>query len=82
MPWKHKTHYAALPFLEQNHRIGQDVAHVDLFPTSQHLAVFLLHQPSDVREEESAARVVRVRVCLTEPVVDPMVSDPMEDRVL
>ena len=82
MPWKHKTHYAAIPFLELNHRIGQDVAHVDLFPTSQHLGVFLLHQPSDVREEESAARVVRVRVCLTEPVVDPMVSDPVEDRVL
>ena len=35
-----------------------------------------------VGEEESATRVVRVRVCLTEPVVDPMVSDRMEDRVL
>jgi hypothetical protein len=44
--------------------------------------VFLLHQPSDVGEEESAGRVVRVRVCLAELVVDPMVSDPMEDRVL
>jgi len=82
MPWKHKTHHAALPFLEQNHKIGQDVAHVDLFPTPQHLGVSLLHQLSDVREEESAARVVRVRVCIAEPVVDPMVSDPVEDRVL
>ena len=82
MPWEHKTHNAALPFLELNHRIGQDVAHVDLFATSQHLGVFLLHQPSDVGEEESAARVVRVRVCVAKPVVDPMVSDPIEDRVL
>ena len=82
MPSKHKTYYAALLFLELNHRIGQDVAHVDLFPTSQHLGVFLLHQPSDVGEEESASRVVRVRVCLAELVVDPMVSDPIEDRVL
>ena len=82
MPWKHKTLYAALLFLELNHRIGQDVAHVNFFPTSHHLRMFLLHQPSDVGEEESAGRVVRVSVCLAEPVVDPMVSDPLEDRVL
>jgi hypothetical protein len=44
--------------------------------------VSLVHHPSDVGEEESAARVVRVRVCLAEPVMDPMVSDPIEDRVL
>jgi hypothetical protein len=35
-----------------------------------------------VGEEEPTAGVVRVRICLTELVVDPVVSDPVEDRVL
>ena len=41
-----------------------------------------LHQPSDVGEEEPKVGVVRVRVCLTELVVDPMVSDPVEHKIL
>jgi hypothetical protein len=53
-----------------------------LFPTSFHLRVFLHHQPSDVREEQTAARVVRVGVCLGVLVVDPVVSDPLEEWVL
>jgi hypothetical protein len=81
-PPKHKSCYVALLFLELNNRIGQDVTHVDLFPTSFHLRVFLHHQPSDVREEQSAARVVRVGICLAVLVVDPVVSDPLEEWVL
>jgi len=68
--------------VEPNQWIGQDVAVVDLPPTSQHLMMF--SSASAIRR--GGRRTPRLPLCgsacLTEFVVDPVVSDPVEHRIL
>lgn len=77
-----QTLYINVPFFELNHRVCQHVAHVNLSSPSQDVGVFLLHEPTHVREKQPALRVVWVRVCLSELVVNTVVSHPIKDRVL
>jgi hypothetical protein len=71
-----------LLLLELDHRVGQYVAHVNLPTPPQDLWVLFLHEPAHVGEEQPAMRVVWVSVCVTELVVHPVISHPVEDRVL
>lgn len=45
------TGYVIVPLFELDHRVSQHVAHVNLSSQSQDVGVFLLHEPSHVREK-------------------------------
>lgn len=64
--------------LPLDHRIGHHVAHVDLEGLGPEVRMLLHEQPSDVREEKPAGRVVRVGVRVGALVVDAVVADPLE----
>ena len=44
--------------------------------------MFLHEQPADVREEETAASVVRIRIRFTELVVYPVIPTPLVNVIL
>lgn len=58
------------------HRIGCDVAHIDFAAVLLHCRVPFNHQPTDVGEEESTSRVVRIGPRFRVSVVRPVVPYP------
>lgn len=66
-----------LPVEKSQHRIRDDVAHIDFAAVLLYGRVSFNHQPADVREEKSASRVVRVRGCFRVFVVRPVISYPV-----
>lgn len=69
-------------FLPRDHRVGQHVAHVHASALRVSDRVLVYQQPTDVREEKTAGRVVRVRVCVGVHVVDPVITNPFKYAVL
>jgi hypothetical protein len=64
--------------VKSDHGVSQYVAHVNLSSPPQDLGVLLLHEPTHMREKEPTVRIVWVRVCLAELVVDPVISHPIK----
>lgn len=61
---------------EAYHGIRGDVAHVHLFAVFLHRRMMLHHQPADVREEEAAISVMRIRASVRESVMRSVDADP------
>jgi len=59
-----------------------DVGYVDGLAPSIDLGVFALHQPTDVREEETSVCVVWVGVRLAKLVMHSVVANPIRYVVL
>lgn len=68
--------------LEPQHGVGLQVGNVQLATLGNHLRVLPAQQPADVREEETARRVVRVGVRLRVLVVHAVVPGPVHGAVL
>jgi hypothetical protein len=68
--------------LEPQDWVGCQVAHVNALAELEHFWVLLAHQPTDVSEEKTARDVVRIGVCVAVLVVNAMISNPLDDRVL
>jgi hypothetical protein len=68
--------------LEPQQPVVGEVAHVDFGSELSHVGVFFAHQPAHVGEEEATLRVVWIGVGVAELVVDAMVADPLDDRIL
>lgn len=69
-------------FLEADNWILQQVAHLDTGSPDQDVRVLLHHEPAHVTEEESPFRVMRISVCLTELVVNTMITAPLVNVIL
>ncbi len=68
--------------LEHDDLVLLDVAHVDVLEFVHRVRVLGHQQPTDVRVEEPASRVVRVGVGLGVFVVQAVVERPLVDAVL
>lgn len=68
--------------VELNHRIRENVAHVNLFSLPQHLRVLVHHQPATMREPEAPLCIVRVSNSLGVFVVHAVITNPIVDRIL
>ena len=84
--WRQKREYQhqrkVEPPLERQDRISLQVRNVDELSLTDDLRVLATHEPTAVREEEPAVRVVRVRVRLRKLVVRAVVAGPLDDVVL
>jgi len=58
-------------------RIRGDVAHVHLLAVFLDRRMMLHHQPTDMREEEAAISVMRIRASVRESVMRSMNADPL-----
>jgi len=58
-------------------RIRGDIAHVHLLAVFLDRRMMLHHQPADVREEEAAISVMRIRASVRESVMRSMNADPL-----
>lgn len=68
--------------MEGDHGVLHDVPHVDHLPILQYVRMFRLHEPSDVSEEKTSFRIVRIGVCFAELMVHPVITHPIEYRIL
>jgi hypothetical protein len=68
--------------MKGDHWVLHDVTHVDHLPIAQHVWMFRQHKPTHVGEEETSPCVVWVSVCFAEFVVHPVVTYPIEYRIL
>jgi hypothetical protein len=59
-----------------------EVAHVDFGTKLLHIGVLFAHQPAHVGEEEAALRVVWIGIGVAVLVVNAVVADPLDDRIL
>ena len=60
----------------------EEIADVDCFAAAFDFRMFLHEQPADVREEETAASVVRICIRFTEFVVYPVIPTPLVNVIL
>lgn len=76
----HQYHVVFL--LELEHRITVQVGQINTFALRLDVRMFATQQPAHVREEESTLGIVRIRLCLTELVMDTVISGPVNNSVL
>lgn len=76
------TRYEVLLFLESKNRICIQITYVQSFALFLQSGVFPTQEPSDVREEEAACRIVGISVGFTVLVMHPVISRPIDDRIL
>jgi hypothetical protein len=69
-------------FLELHRWVVLKITHVDFLSLLNHIRVFLAHQPTNMREEESATRIVGISVCVCVLVVDSMIPRPLKNWML
>lgn len=62
--------------------VSHDVTHIDFASLLNHLRMLAAHQPSHMGKEEATLWIVRVRVCLAELVVHPVIPYPVVHGVL
>jgi len=68
---------AKLPLLSHDDGVRLEIAHIDGFPLLQDFRVWCKHQPADVREKESTASIMWIRVSLAILMVHPVVQRPL-----
>lgn len=68
--------------MKNDDRISPEVATIDQSPPPDHLRMLPHHQPPDMRKEETPLRVVRIRVGFGVFVVNPVIPNPVEHRIL
>ena len=68
--------------LVDNNGVFKQVGGVDFSQSPLKLRVFIHDDPADVREEETAASVVRICIRFTEFVVYPVIPTPLVNVIL
>lgn len=69
-------------FLEHNDCVLFQIGHRDVFPFCLHIRMLPQHQPTHVREKETAFRIMRVGICIGVFMMHPMISNPFMNAVL
>lgn len=82
--YKAKQHFQQneIFLMETHDRIGQNVTHVQLTTTFQHLGMFVHHQPAHVSEEKASIRVVRISIGFRILVVNSVIAYPIVQAIL
>lgn len=68
--------------LECDQRIFFEIRHINLFSFLNHVRMFPAEQPANMREKETAFRVMRISVCFRVFVVNSMVASPLKHVIL
>lgn len=63
-------------FLEHDVFVGFQVAHINFFPILQYLWMFTWHQPTNMTEEKSTIRIMRIRISVRILVMLSMITNP------
>lgn len=68
--------------MEGDDWVLQEIWHVHMLPLSQHLWVFLLHEPADMSKKEASVGIMWVRIGFTEFMMYPVISYPIIKTIL